>query len=379
MKVLILGADGYLGFPMCLYLSERGHDVYALDNLIKRKWEMQLEISPIQNLQTPYTRINSWKEITGKDIKWRFVDITKKDYLYMLIKNVKPDAVIHFAEQPSAPFSMISRGRAIETQTNNVMGTLNLLFAIKSHCPECHIIKLGTMGEYGTPNIDIEEGWLDVEWKGRKDRMLYPKKPGSFYHLSKVHDSANLEFACRIWNMAVTDLNQGIVYGTHTDDTQRSPLLYTSFHYDSIFGTVINRFLCQAALGLSLSVYGTGKQRRGFIHIRDTMRCIELALLNPAKPGEFRVFNQMAQDFSIVELAYIIQQYTGAQIEHIENPRIEQENHHYNVTHTALMDLGLKPTLFYVSIVDEMYEYIQKHKGNIKRESLAPNIKWKEK
>jgi UDP-sulfoquinovose synthase len=295
-----------------------------------------------------------------------------------------PDAVVHYAEQPSAPFSMIDREKCVHTQRNNVLGTLNLMFAIQHTNPEIHIVKLGTMGEYGTPNIDIEEGWLEIEHKGRHDRMLYPKKPHSFYHLSKVHDSANLEFSCRIWGMKVTDLNQGVVYGIDTEETKIHPDLATSFHYDAVFGTVLNRFVVQAVHGTPLSVYGKGGQTRGFLNIRDTLQCVELALLNPAKSGEFRVFNQFTEQFSVIDLAGRVQRVANtlgckAEIDHIANPRNEMEEHYYNAIHSSLPELGLKPCVLDDDVIGHMIEIARSFKNRIDSTVLKPNVKWKQK
>jgi UDP-sulfoquinovose synthase len=268
--------------------------------------------------------------------------------VYTIFEEVRPDVVIHYAEQPSAPYSMYNRYNAVNTQINNVASTLNVMFAMKRCTPDAHLIKLGTMGEYGTPNIDIEEGWIELEYNGRRDKMLYPKKPGSFYHLSKVHDSHNLEFGCRIWDLRVTDLNQGVVYGIETDETELHPELTTSFHYDQVFGTVINRFITQAVAGIPLTVYGNGSQTRGYLNIRDTIACVTLAAENPPKAGEFRVFNQFTEQFSVKELADKVKRVgdrlgLNVRIENIENPRVEQENHHYNARNTRLLDLGLRP------------------------------------
>jgi UDP-sulfoquinovose synthase len=302
------------------------------------------------------------------------------EFTYDTFREFAPDAVVHFAEQRAAPYSMIDRKHAVYTQTNNIVGTLNVMFAIGELDRDIHLVKLGTMGEYGTPNIDIEEGWLEVEHNGRKDRVLYPKRPGSFYHLSKVHDSHNLEFGCRIWGLRVTDLNQGIVYGQETDETVLDPQLATRLDYDAVFGTVINRFAIQAVLGLPLSVYGGGSQTRAVIDIRDTVECIRLACENPADAGEFRVFNQATESFSLAEMAKVVQNsYPGqVEIEHIDNPRVEIENHHYSFTHTALESLGLKPHLLSDALLNHMFEVIEQHRDRIDTDLLKPTVKWRE-
>ncbi len=277
---------------------------------------------------------------------------------------------------------MVDRARCVATQKNNVIGTLNLMFALQHSCPNAHVVKLGTMGEYGTPGIDIEEGWLEVEHNGRKDRVLYPKKPGSFYHLSKVHDSHNLEFGCRIWGMRVTDLNQGVVYGIDTDETVLHPDLATSFHYDSIFGTVLNRFIVQAVSGVPLTVYGKGGQTRGFLNVRDTLRCVELAVLNPAASGEFRVFNQFTEQFSVMDLAERVRRAARSRglrisIDHIANPRVELEEHYYNAKHTALVKLGLEPHLLTEEVIGHMLDMAERVKDRINPELNQPSIRWK--
>ena len=382
-KIVILGGDGYLGWPTAMYFSNRGHDVLVIDNMVKKHWESQIGVSPLFNIETLQNRVNTWKEITGKIIKFKIFDISKNHkQLYVALKEFNPDTVIHYAEQPSAPFSMMSREACYETQQNNVMGTLNLMFAIQSVNPNIHIIKLGTMGEYGTPNIDIEEGWIEIEHNGRKDKVLYPKKPHSFYHLSKVHDSANLEFTCRIWGQRVTDLNQGVVYGVKTEETALHEKLNTSFHYDSCFGTVINRFVTQVVANKDITIYGNGTQTRGYLNILDTLRCVEIALENPANKGEFRVFNQFTEYFSINDIAKKILDAAklkgfNPKIKNLKNPRIEQENHYYNPKNSALIQLGLKPKYLTNKVIEEMIDLVKKHNNKINTDSLMPNISWK--
>jgi len=385
MRVLILGGDGYLGWPTAMYLSKKGHDVGIVDNMIKRFWEAEVGSEPLIPIKPLHSRVKKWKEITGIEIPIFVGDIAQNyRFLHKTITEFKPNAVIHYAEQPSAPFSMIDRDKCVHTQQNNVIGTLNLMFAIQGVDPKIHLIKLGTMGEYGTPNIDIEEGWLELEHKGRVDRVLYPKKPHSFYHLSKVHDSANLEFICRVWGSRVTDLNQGAVYGIDTEETLLDEDLATSFHYDSIFGTVLNRFICQAVTGNPLTVYGKGEQTRGFLNILDTLRCVELAMENPAKNGEFRVFNQFTEQFSLNQLAEKVQfAYSElgekATINHINNPRTEEENHYYNAVHSALPDLGLIPNLLTNDVLINMLKTASRYIDRVDTDVLMPNVKWNQK
>ncbi len=295
------------------------------------------------------------------------------------MRDFAPAAIVHFAEQRSAPYSMVDRKHAVYTQTNNVVGNLNVLYAIAEIDPDIHLVKLGTMGEYGTPNIDIEEGWLEIEHKGRRDRVLFPKRPGSFYHLSKVHDSHNIEFACRIWGIRATDLNQGVVYGQQTPETAMDDRLATRYDYDAVFGTVLNRFVIQAVLGQPLTVYGNGTQTRGLIEIRDTVRCIQLACENPAEAGEFRVFNQMTQAMPISEIARTVAEASpdAATITYLENPRVELENHHYNVVHTGLLGLGLEPHLLSDTLIESLFEITKQHAHRVRPDALLPTIQWR--
>ena len=380
MKILVLGGDGYLGWPTALHLSEAGHDVAVADNFVRRHYDNELGVESLVPIEPLQTRIAVWQELTGKKIGLYVGDLTDAIFTYHIIRDFEPEAVVHFAEQRAAPYSMIDRAHAVYTQQNNVVGNLNLLFAIAETNPDIHLVKLGTMGEYGTPNIDIEEGWLEVEHNGRKDRMLYPKRPGSFYHLSKVHDSHNIEFGCRIWGLRATDLNQGVVYGADTDQTKLDPRLATRFDYDGVFGTVLNRMVIQAVLGHPLTVYGNGSQTRGLINIIDTVECIRLASENPAGRGEFRVFNQFTEHLSVRQIAETIAaEFPGeATIEQVENPRVEAENHYYNAKHTALVDLGLKPTLLSTTLIDHLFDVVERHKDRVDLAAIMPTVSWRD-
>ena len=324
MKILVLGGDGYLGWPTALHLSQAGHHVAVADNFVRRHYDDELGVESLVPIEPLRTRIAVWRELTGKQIGMYVGDLTDAIFTYHIIRDFEPEAVVHFAEQRAAPYSMIDRAHAVYTQQNNVVGNLNLLYAIAETNPDIHLVKLGTMGEYGTPNIDIEEGWLDLEHNGRTDRVLFPKRPGSFYHLSKVHDSHNIEFACRIWDLRATDLNQGVVYGQQTAETAKDERLATRFDYDAVFGTVLNRFTIQAVIGHPLTVYGSGGQTRGLIDIRDTVRCIQLACENPANRGEFRVFNQITEWMSVKDIAETVADaYPGdVTVENLDNPRV---------------------------------------------------------
>ena len=380
MRIMVLGGDGYLGWPTALYLSARGHQVSVLDSSVRRQYDEELGSGSLVPIASLRTRVKAWERVSGERLRVFHGDLCDADFTYDAIRAFRPEAVVHFAEQRAAPYSMIDRKHAVYTQTNNVVGTLNLMYAIGEIDRDIQIVKLGTMGEYGQPNIDIEEGWLEIEHKGRKDRVLYPKKPGSFYHLSKVHDSHNLEFGCRIWGLRVTDLNQGVVYGQETEQTVLDPQLATRLDYDAVFGTVLNRFAIQAVLGQPLTVYGGGSQTRAFLDIRDTVECVRLACENPAEAGQFRVFNQATEQFSLDELAKLVaNSYPGGvEVEHIDNPRVELENHYYQFTHTALESLGLVPHLLGDTLLEQMYGVIERHRDRVDLDLLQPTVRWRE-
>lgn len=379
MKILVLGGDGYLGWPTALYLSRRGHEVGVVDNFARRHYDLEMGVEslvPIVNLQQ---RVRRWHEISDLDIGVFVGDLTDPAFISETLTSFEPDAVVHFAEQRSAPYSMIDRHHAVYTQVNNVVGTLNLLYAIAEQNRDIHLVKLGTMGEYGTPNIDIEEGFIEITHRGRTDVLPYPKQPGSFYHLSKVHDSHNIMFACRIWGLRATDLNQGIVYGHETEDTALHPDLATRFDYDSVFGTVLNRFCVQAVTGHPLTVYGSGGQTRGMLSILDTLACVELALDHPAEPGEFRVFNQFTESFSVAEMAaMVVGEYGGhATIDHVPDPRVEKEEHYYRAAHTKLLDLGLVPHLLSSSVIRSLLAVADRYRDNADIDAILPTVEWR--
>ena len=380
-RILVLGGDGYLGWPTAMAFSRAGHRVAVVDNFAKRQWELELGVRPLFPIETLQGRVRAWREVTENEIEVRVGDLTDYSFVESLIGDFQPDAVIHYGEQPSAPYSMIDGRHAAYTQANNVVGTLNVIHAIRDRSPDTHLVKLGTMGEYGTPDIDIEEGYLSVSHNGRNHTFLYPKTPGSMYHLSKVHDSHNIHFACRIWNLRATDLNQGVVYGIETDETALDPRLASSFHYDEVFGTALNRFCVQAAVGLPLSVYGKGGQTRGFLNIRDTIQCVELAVANPADPGELRIYNQFTELFSVLELAERVKaagEHLGwsVSIEHRRNPRKEAEEHYYNAKHTKLFELGLQPHLLSEELIDTMLARIADERAGIDPAILVQDVRW---
>ncbi len=381
MRVLILGGDGYLGWPTAMRFSQRGHEVSVVDNFSRRRWHEAQGTDSLTPIRSLNERIDAWRDVSGNEIRAHEGDIHDGEFITDVVLETSPEAIIHYGEQPSAPYSMASREQAVETQYTNVIGTLNLLFAMRDHAPAAHLVKLGTMGEYGTPNIDIEEGFIEIEHKGRKDTLPFPKMPGSLYHLSKVHDSHNIHFACRIWGLRSTDLNQGVVYGIETDETALDERLCTRFDYDEVFGTVLNRFCVQTVIGHPLTVYGEGGQTRGFLNIRDTLQCVELAVENPADEGEFRVFNQFTEQFSVGQLADLVKQ-AGAhlgyevQVDRVENPRVEAEQHYYNPIHTKLLDLGLDPTLLGEELVESMIHAIERHKDRVIASAIDPRTRW---
>ncbi|QHA90710.1 NAD-dependent epimerase/dehydratase family protein [Bacillus sp. N1-1] len=382
MRIIVAGGDGFCGWPTALYLSKQGHDVTIVDNMVRRKWDDELRSNSLTPILPLEERVKRWEEKTGKHIAVYDCDLMHYDFLKEIFKQVQPEAFVHFAEQRSAPYSMIDREHAVFTQTNNVVGNLNVLYAIKEVTPDCHLIKLGTMGEYGQPNIDIEEGYIKIEHKGREDVLPFPKQPGSFYHLSKVHDSHNIQFACKIWGIRATDLNQGIVYGLHTDEDEHDEGLINRLDYDGVFGTALNRFIIQAAIGHNLTVYGSGKQTRAFLNIKDTIRCVEIAAENPADKGEFRVFNQFTEEFSVLELAEKVQRVAEAKglkvsIDHLENPRVEKEEHYYHAVNTSLIDLGLEPSLLTDEHISRTLDTALKYKDRVLKENVLPNITWK--
>jgi UDP-sulfoquinovose synthase len=382
MRILILGGDGYLGWPTALRFSARGHEVSVVDNFSRRRWHNEHSTDSLTPIRPLADRIDAWRQVSGNRIAAFVGNIEDGEFLDEVVAKTLPDAVVHYGEQPSAPYSMISRRHAVHTQYTNVIGTLNLLFSIRDRVPECHLVKLGTMGEYGTPNIDIEEGFIEIEHKGRKDVLPYPKLPGSLYHLSKVHDSHNIHFACRIWGLRATDLNQGVVYGIETDETALDERLITRLDYDEIFGTALNRFCVQAVIGHPLTVYGKGGQTRGFLNIRDTLQCVELAVDNPAELGDFRVFNQFTEQFTVSELAEIVKRSSEelgykVSIESFPNPRVEAEVHYYNAANTKLRDLGLQPHLLGQELVQSVLRIIDRHKDRVIERAIAPRTRWK--
>jgi UDP-sulfoquinovose synthase len=362
VRILVLGGDGYLGWPTALHLSRRGHEVGIVDSCVRRQYDHEMGVDSLVPILQLHQRARLWEEVSGLTLETYVGDLTDAPFVDEVFDRFEPEAVVHFAEQRSAPYSMIDRRHAVYTQTNNVVGTLNLLYAIAEKDSSIHLVKLGTMGEYGTPNIDIEEGFIEITHKGRTDLLPYPKQPGSFYHLSKVHDSHNIQFACRIWGLRATDLNQGVVYGQQTDETTLHPGLATRFDYDGVFGTVLNRFCVQAVVGHPLTVHGKGGQTRGMLDIRDTLACVELALTHPADEGEYRVFNQFTESFSVRQVV---------------DPRVEKEEHYYRAAHTKLLDLGLVPHLLDGPTLHSILAVADAHRDRVDPDAIGATVEWR--
>jgi UDP-sulfoquinovose synthase len=383
MNVLVLGGDGYCGWPTALHLSRLGHQVGIVDNFIRRMWDYELGVETLTPIRSLPTRVGAWRECAGLSMGSFVGDLCDYAFIQKVFERFSPDAIVHFAEQRSAPYSMIDREHALLTQVNNITGTLNLLFAMRDLAPDCHMVKLGTMGEYGTPNIDIEEGFIEIRHNGRKDFLPFPKQPGSFYHLSKVHDSHNIAFACKIWGLRATDLNQGVVYGTLTDEIVMDERLVNRFDYDEVWGTALNRFCVQAAIGHPLTVYGRGGQTRGFLDIRDTIRCIAIAVENTPNAGEYRVFNQFTEQFKVRQLAELVSKVAGAlglksRVDHVSDPRVEAEEHYYNAKHTKLIDLGLKPHFLSDSLLDSLLNIALRYRDRINPNVILPTVDWRQ-
>ena len=383
MRVLIAGIDGYLGWPLALHLGARGHEVFGIDNFARRKNVAEVgswSATPIPRVEK---RLEVARTLRGLRIKFFRGDLRKYQDAAYVLRQSRPDAIVHLGEQPSAPYSMIDCEHACYTQENNVIGTMNLLWAMKEFSPRAHLVKLGTMGEYGTPNIEIPEGFFDIEYRGRKDRLPFPRQAGSFYHLSKVHDSANIALACKIWRLMSTDVMQGVVYGTRTSEITDNKLM-TRFDFDEVFGTVINRFCAQAVIGYPLTPYGKGRQRRGFIALVDSIQCLTIALENPPSHGEYRVFNQLDEIYGINELAEMVCEASNevgikAEIASVDNPRVELEEHYYEVDHDELRRLGFRPVRKIDEELEIMVADLVKFKDRVKakRSAIAPTVRWR--
>ncbi len=384
LRIYIAGIDGYIGWPLAMYLTNQGHEVAGCDIYLRREWVEEIggwSATPIRSMEE---RLSAFEEVFGKKIGFYEGDLRDPDFVYESIEDFQPDAIVHLGEQPSAPYSMIDLEHATFTQINNVQGNLNILYAMKDICPEAHLVKLGTMGEYGTPNVPIPEGFFEIEYRGRKETLPFPRQPGSFYHLSKVHDSHNITLACKIWGLKSTDLMQGPVYGTLTEETQADERLATRFDFDGVFGTVVNRFCVQADIGYPLTVYGKGGQTRGYIDLRDSLRCMELSIENPPEKGEYRVFNQFTEIFSVLDIAENVKRAAErlgieVTVDHLENPRIELEEHFYEADHQHLLDLGLQPHRMVNALEGMMRDLmVFKDRESAKKDAISPTIQWGE-
>lgn len=383
MRVFIAGIDGYLGWPLAQYLTARGHEVAGADLLLRREWVAEVGGISAVPIATYTDRLNAFKQRFGVELDFRIGDLTEYDYVKGLLAEFQPDAIVHFGQMPSAPYSMIDAQHAIWTQQNNITSNMNILWAMREVCPKAHLVKLGTMGEYGTPNVDIPEGFFEVEFRGRKDKMPFPRQAGSFYHLSKVHDSHNTLFASKIWGLTATDIMQGVVFGTRIDEMADDPALATRLDFDQCFGTAINRFSAQAAIGHPLTLYGVGQQKRGYLPLRDSMQCVTLIIENPPQPGEYRVINQFEECYTITELAQKVQA-VGAEmglavtLNHYENPRQELEEHYYNPDRQTLIELGYQPSHDVAAELRLMLADLLQHQDRIRQYEhiLVPDIRW---
>ncbi len=381
MRVLILGGDGYLGWPTAMHLSARGYEVAVVDNYLRRRLCRAENVEPLFDVPNLQERAGIWEAVSGFGVPVFIGDLTEWDFVEDVFRAFTPEGIVHYAEQPSAPYSMLNRRAADLTLHNNLTTTMNVISAVREFCPEAHIVKIGTMGEYGTPNIDIEEGWIEIEHKGRKDRFLYPRQASSLYHTTKIMDTDLLWFYVRIWDMRVTDLMQGPVYGLFTEESEEDGRLLPFFNYDEIFGTVLNRFVVQAVTGYPLTVYGGGGQTRGYLNIKDTLNCVRLSLEKPASKGELRIFNQFTETFSVNQLAEKVQQVgntfnLNVEIRSVENPRKEAEEHYYNPAHTGLLDLGLQPNFLTDEVLGRMIEKVLRHKENIHAHKIFRKYTW---
>lgn len=382
MRILILGGDGYLGWPTSMHFAAREHEVLCVDNYLRRTCCEETSSGALYETPRLPERAEIFQKVSGHSINVREIDLNDYEAYSALVKEFNPDTVIHYAEQPSAPYSMKGFKEAQLTLNNNLNVTFNVIQAAMEHSRDCHIVKLGTMGEYGTPNIDIEEGWLDITHNGRSDKFLFPRQAGSLYHTTKVLDTDLLWFYVRTFGLRVTDLMQGPVYGIETAETVLDDRLLPFLNYDDMFGTIVNRFAVQAVAGIPLTVYGQGEQKRGYLDLRDTLQCVDLAARNPANKGELRIFNQFVETFSVNDLAAIVKRVgdrldLDVKIESIPNPRKESEDHYYNPAHSGLLELGLSPHHLTDEVMQKFIEQVFKHKDQIDKDRVMPRVRWK--
>ncbi len=381
MRVLILGGDGYLGWPTAMDMAAKGHEVHVIDNYLRRNIARETCSEALMPTPNLHERAAIYRSLSGHSIDVRIGDCCDFRTMADAVRDFQPEAVIHYAEQPSAPYSMRGFDEAGRTFHNNLGATFNLIWAVLKYAPDCHIVKLGTMGEYGTPDIDIEEGWIDIEHKGRTQKFLYPRQAGSLYHTTKVLDTDLLWFYVRTYGLRVTDLMQGPVYGLSTQESDMDERLQPNFHYDDIFGTVVNRFLVQAVAGVPLTVYGKGGQTRGYLNLKDTLQCVNLAMETPVEKGDLRILNQFTEQFSVNELAERVSRVgngmgLNVKVRSIDNPRKELEDHYYNAAHSGLMELGLKPHYMTDEVLSAMLEKVIACRDRIDSGKILPRVRW---
>ncbi|AZQ71479.1 NAD-dependent epimerase/dehydratase family protein [Streptomyces abikoensis] len=382
MRVFIAGIDGYLGWPLAQHLAARGHTVAGADALLRRAWVGERGSVSAVPIAPVYERLAAFRELSGEPLPFSPLDLRDHPALGRALAAFGPDAVVHLAECPSAPYSMIDFRHADFVQSNNVSGTLSLLFAMREHCPGAHLVKLGTMGEYGTPDLDIPEGFFDVEFRGRRDRLPFPRQAGSWYHWSKVFDSQNVGFACRLWGLAATDVMQGVVYGSWCPPAD--PRLNSRLDFDEAFGTAVNRFCCQAVIGRPITPYGNGTQSRGLLSLADCLQCLTLVLEHPPAPGEYRVVNQLRDVLSVGRLAELVRDAAralgiDARIAAVDNPRDEAEAHRYNPDSEKLRELGFKPSAPIGAELRQMIGDLLPHADRVRAHAdrLPPTVRWR--
>jgi UDP-sulfoquinovose synthase len=381
--VFIAGVDGYLGWTLAQFLVARDFEVAGCDLFLRRKWVEEVGSQSATPIVSMEERLAVFKENFGRELVFKEGDLRDYDFVLEFFKSFQPEVIVHLGEMPSASYSMIDVHHCNFTQANNIVGTLNILYAMKEICPQAHLVKLGTMGEYGTPNIDIPEGFFTIEYRGRTETLPFPRQAGSWYHQTKVHDSHNVTFACKIWGLRSTDIMQGVVFGTRIDEMDNDPRLLTRFDFDQCFGTVLNRYCAEAVVGHPLSPFGVGQQRRGFLPLRDSMQCLNIAINNPPKENEYRVFNQFEEVYSVTQLAQKVIKVgnefgLNVTMSNLENPRKEMEKHYYNPDHKNLLDLGYEPTHDVEQELRIIFQDLLQYKGRIeeKREALIPDIRW---
>ena len=384
MKVLITGIDGYTGWPLALHLLGRGHDVAGIDNFATRRRVREVGSWSATPIPSFARREDAVRSVLGKSISFHRGDVTRFEFVRKVVETERPDAIVHLGEQRSAPYSMIDVHHAVRTQTENIAGTINLLYAMRDVAPDCHLVKMGTMGEYGTPNVDIPEGFFEVNYRGRSDPNLpFPRQAGSWYHWSKVHDSGNVMFATKVFRLRATDVMQGVVYGVRTPE-MTDAILQTRFDFDNVWGTALNRFVVQAILGLPITPYGRGGQTRGYIALEDSMQSLRLSVEQPVAPGEYRVLNQFDEAYSVNQLAELTQKVAlefgyEATIEHVPNPRVEQEEHYYHPLHDKLAAMGYRRTRELEEVLRELFRSLSKHRRRLKAKQAAvfPSVEWR--